>query len=476
MSVRPDSWWYRTRKLIVRRRVEAASAAVAVVALVAGSGVAVWQARTATAERDFARRQLARSQAVNELNEFLLSDAAPIGQPFTAGQVLARAEQMLERQPSGSIDARVASLVTIGRQYAIQDDDDDARRVLEQAYDLSRASSDPAVRAQAGCASGRGAGRRRHRPASGDAAARGVRRTARHRALCARLGVLPAPGRQRRALRRHPGSEHRRTSRRHERCWRRRRSRRRSSTCGSPSISQSRTAWPAVLPKRVTQFARAWDKLREHGRDDTETAGTLLNNWALARSEQPLQAEPLLRRAIAIASADGSEASVSPMLLTNMGWSLLDLGRFAEGITTAERAGEAAEKSGAGAALFRNQLLRARLYLEAGDSRRAASALDEFERTAPALVPPGTSPSRCWKSCAAASPPLRDAERRRRRASSGPCRSPTRPGRTCGCCAGASSADGRCWRCTTGAPATPSPTPNARSPSRRKRSAPWHRP
>ena len=198
-------------------------------------------------------------------------------------------------------------------------------------------------------------------------------------------GSRPAPSSGSAPIRRRAS----RTSRRRRRSSRQRRSRQRSSTCGSPWICAESYRTAGRAAEASAQFFKAWDKLREHGRDDTETAGTLLNNWALARSEQPLQAEPLLRRAIAIASADGSEASVSPMLLTNMAWSLLDLGRIAEGIATAERAGKAAEKSGAGAALFRNQLLRARLYLEAGDARRAASALDEFERTAPALVAPG---------------------------------------------------------------------------------------
>jgi serine/threonine protein kinase len=388
VSAQPDSLWYRTRKLVARRPLETALAFTTVLALVVGGGAALWQARTATAERDFARRQLARSQAINELNEFLLSDAAPVGRPLTAGQVLARAERVLERQQSGSLDTRVSSLVTIGRQYASQDDDSDALRVLEQAYALSRSVTDPSVRARAACA------------LAGVLATVGT--DARPPSLL-REAIAELPETQPFALDR-------------VFCQLQAGTVERFGAAPAASIEHVKAAQAMLATSGVTsavldlraaidlaesyrtagrggeasvEFARAWEKLREQGRDDTETAGTLLNNWALARSEQPIEAEPLLRRAIEIASADGSEASVSPMLLTNMAWTLLDLGRVSESIAVAERAGVAAGSAGAGAAIFRNQLLRARLYVEAGDIDRSAVVLDEFERRAPELVPPG---------------------------------------------------------------------------------------
>jgi serine/threonine protein kinase/tetratricopeptide (TPR) repeat protein len=388
VSVRPDSIWYRARKLAERRRWEVASAAVAVLALLAASAVAVWQARTATAERDFARRQLARAQAVNELNEFLLSDAAPVGQPFTAGQVLARAERSLARQPPGAIDARVASLVTIGQQYAVQDEDANAVRVLEQAYALSRQSGDPSVRAQAGCALAAALA-----AVGTDARPAGLLREAfaelpdsapfaLDRVFCRlRAGNVERFGATPEAALPHVEAA-------------------RDILAAAPvssAVLDQRVAMDLAESYRVAgrnaeaaaHFERAWAALQEHGRDDTETAGTLLNNWALTLREQPILAEPLLRRAIAIGSADGTEASVSPMLLNNMGFALMDLGRYGEGIAKAERAGQAAAEAGSGAVLFRNQLLRARLHVEAGDPRRAVAALEEFERTAATLVPAG---------------------------------------------------------------------------------------
>jgi hypothetical protein len=45
-------------------------------------------------------------------------------------------------------------LIAIGRQYEGQDEDANSRRVLTEAYGLSRSISDPSIRARASCALG----------------------------------------------------------------------------------------------------------------------------------------------------------------------------------------------------------------------------------------------------------------------------------------------------------------------------------
>ena len=99
------------------------------------------QARNAREERDFAFRQLSRTEAINDLNRFLLSDGAP-GKPITVNELLGRAEQIVERQ-RGDNASRVDLLIAIGRQYASLDEDTTARRLLEEAYQLSRGLSEP---------------------------------------------------------------------------------------------------------------------------------------------------------------------------------------------------------------------------------------------------------------------------------------------------------------------------------------------
>src|SRR5262249_48918278 len=90
--------------------------------------------------------------AINDLNAFLLSDAAPSGNPFTVNDLLMRAEDIVERQHGEDEASRVEILVSIGRQYSTQDEDARARRVLEEAYARSRTLSEQSTRAKAACA------------------------------------------------------------------------------------------------------------------------------------------------------------------------------------------------------------------------------------------------------------------------------------------------------------------------------------
>ena len=81
----------------------------------------------------------------------------------------------------------------------------------------------------------------------------------------------------------------------------------------------------------------AWSHL---GREDTERAGTLLNNWGLALRAlgQPREAERMFRRSVQISSADASASHVEPILWNNLARAVFDLGRLPEAIALVERA------------------------------------------------------------------------------------------------------------------------------------------
>ncbi|MGC1300419.1 MAG: hypothetical protein WA869_35780 [Alloacidobacterium sp.] len=83
IGARPETILYRAAKFARRHRTVMPFAAIAVVATAAGVVGTLVQSHTARAERDFALGQLSRAEAVNDLNEFLLFDAAPSGKPFT---------------------------------------------------------------------------------------------------------------------------------------------------------------------------------------------------------------------------------------------------------------------------------------------------------------------------------------------------------------------------------------------------------
>ena len=71
VAARPDSVWYRTRKFAARHRIEIGAAAAIVLALLAGTGIAVSQARRSAAERDRALELLRRAEATNDFSNFL---------------------------------------------------------------------------------------------------------------------------------------------------------------------------------------------------------------------------------------------------------------------------------------------------------------------------------------------------------------------------------------------------------------------
>ena len=110
ISARPDAIAYRAGKFVRRHRTVVALATMVVIATVAGIVGTLLLAWTARAQRDFAFRQLEHSEAVNDLNSFLLSDAAPSGKPFTVNELLERARHIVEAttwkpsQPSAVID------------------------------------------------------------------------------------------------------------------------------------------------------------------------------------------------------------------------------------------------------------------------------------------------------------------------------------------------------------------------------------
>src|SRR5262249_26569078 len=109
ISARPDTMAYRAAKFVRRNRTAVALAALVVVSTMAGLVGTLLQARTARQQRDYARQQrdfafgqVSRAEAINDLNAILLSDAAPLGKPFTVNHLLGRAEQIVGRQQGGN--------------------------------------------------------------------------------------------------------------------------------------------------------------------------------------------------------------------------------------------------------------------------------------------------------------------------------------------------------------------------------------
>jgi eukaryotic-like serine/threonine-protein kinase len=151
ISARPDRLAYRAAKFVRRNRTAVALSALASLAVVAGVTGTLVQARTARRQRDFAQRQLARAEGINELNRFLLSDASASNERLTVTQLLDRASEIVEHENySNDVANHVELLISIGTQYL--DDREKAASLLQEAYQLSRGLADHSIRARASCA------------------------------------------------------------------------------------------------------------------------------------------------------------------------------------------------------------------------------------------------------------------------------------------------------------------------------------
>ncbi len=407
----PDTRAYRVAKFVRRHRASVTFASLIFVALVGGLTGTITQTRRATQharleeaqrrradeaaraakqERDFALRQLSRAEAINDLNSFLLSDAAPAGKSFTVGDLLAQAERLIDQQTGGPDDDRVELLVALGRQYEQQEQHAKARELLGKAYTLSRGLPQPEVRAKAAAA-------------YGDAIANTGEYAHGEKLIeeaLAELGDAPQS-----ALARifcllrgsHVAREHGQAELGIQRALTAQRLLRESGQ-GSPLLeltvamdiaeSYRKAGW---LRQAANAFQEAFKQLSALGRGETDKAATLLNNWAVAVEVlgQPRQAERLYRQAVAIETAEGNAETVSPMLLNNLARTLIELQRYPEAVECVDRAEAKARRQGAEGVVSMCLGVRGAVCRELGQLDRAAAALREFESRWKKLFPPG---------------------------------------------------------------------------------------
>jgi serine/threonine protein kinase/tetratricopeptide (TPR) repeat protein len=408
---RPDSQAYRVAKFVRRHRAAVTFASLIVVALIAGLTGTITQARRATQharleeaqrrradeaaraanqQRDFAFRQLSRAEAINDLNWFLLSDAAPAGKPFTVGHLLAQAERVIDQQTGEPDDNRVELLIAIGQQYELQDQHAKARDLLGKAYTLSRKLSEASIRAKAAAALAVPV-------ALGGECERGE---ALIQEALSELGQAPHFVLHRVDALQHGGRVARECGHEQLGLERVRQAQKILDESGQStptlrcSLAMSLAESYRMTGRHreaVSEFAAAFQQLSALGRGNTEQAGTFLNNWAVALDTlgQQFEAEKLYRRAVEISTADGTNASVSPMLLNNLARSLNDLYRFDEAANYAQQASEKAKLAGNEHVLYMCRNVQTSIYRQLGDWNRASEALADLETQTAKLLPPG---------------------------------------------------------------------------------------
>ena len=385
---RPDSFGYRMAKFVRRNRVAVALAAVAFIGLAAGVAGIVVQDRRARAERDFALSQLVRVQQHDEFLDFLLSDAAPSGKPFTVNNLLDRARHILEKQKASS--GQIDLLEWIGADYIAQDQQAPGRSVLEHAYQLSRQSTDPSLRASGSCTLAVALARDEELTRAEALIQEGLRELpsdpqyALIRIGCLREGaeVAQQSGESGEAVHRMEAAQrvlHASPFDTNE------------TEMGTSLDLASAYSGAGQDREALSEFQRAGALISLLGRDDTETAVALYNNWALELEQigRPLDAEKIYRRVIDISRDNSSEESVSPMVLINFARVQRRLDHLAQAADYAERAYEKAVKTGDELVVNQSLLERSRIYLDQHNPSRAEAMLAQVEPRLRKMLPPG---------------------------------------------------------------------------------------
>lgn len=147
VEARPDTAGYRVSTFVRRHRVGVAAAALVLLAVVGGAGVALWQAAEARsaqtraeAEAHRANEAAARASRTVEFLEDIFAQGDPAATPGSTPvrELLARALDRVDEDLAGDPEAQASMLLALGRAYSAADLRDTAEVALERALDLRR--------------------------------------------------------------------------------------------------------------------------------------------------------------------------------------------------------------------------------------------------------------------------------------------------------------------------------------------------
>ena len=381
IKARPDTLRYRAGKFARRHRVGLFIALLALVGVAAGVAGMLLQARTARVQRDLALRQLARAERVTDLNELLLSNAAPIGKPLAVDQLLEREERVIEHERNPDAANHVELQLSLGNQYSSEDENVNALRVLNAAYRVSRDLKEPSVRAKASCV------------LAGAMVPVGElsQAEALYQEGLRELGNAPQFASERAACLLHGSEVAFRNGNSDESIARAR--------AAEQAIQRSPVQWTlqglnilvnlgTVLGdagnfrEAETIFQQASDLMTALGYDDSQKAVKLFAGWAntLYNDGRALEAQRLYRRALDISRNDETDIAVAPDLLLSYAILLRDLGPRTEAARYFALASKKALEFNDNVLTDYTELLQADMFTDAHAFDQATRQLAELEQ------------------------------------------------------------------------------------------------
>jgi eukaryotic-like serine/threonine-protein kinase len=381
IKARPDTLMYRAGKFARRHRAGLFIALLALVGVATGITGMLLQARTARIQRDLALRQLARAERVTDLNELLLSNAAPIGKPLAVDQLLEREERVIEHERNPDAANHVELQLSLGNQYSSEDENENALRVLNAAYRVSRDLKEPSVRAKASCVLA-GA-----MVPIGDLS----RAETLYQEGLRELGNAPQFASERAACLLHGSEVAYRNGNSQEAIARAR--------AAEQAIQSSPVQWNLeglnILVNLATVlgdagnfrqaeaiFQQASDLMTTLGYDDSQKAVKLFDDWAftLTYDGRELEAQRLFRRALDISRNDETNSAVAPDLSFNYAVLLNELGQRTEAARYLGLASQKAHELNDNVLADNADLLQAEMFIDRRAFAQATRQLDELEQ------------------------------------------------------------------------------------------------
>jgi len=382
----PDSFGYRVAKFVARNRVVVSASAAVLVAVLAGSVVALWQAHEAHRQRDRAVAMSERNRAVADFVETMLTEVAPPDQPIRVGDLLERSMTMLMTGDSNP-EHEAAILITLASYYLSAGDRPmRAKELLERSLELTRTSDDKELRSGVLCDNAYAAqilGRTREAQLSIE---EGLRLSANDdyaaaRCLAARAGIarasedvegMQAFGEQ--AL-----------------------ARLRASV--SPSAVDEASLLDVIAAAYADRghgdvadryFAASLAKMAEAGRGESPRAAVIRHNWAVASYDAGDYRQALINydEALRISRRWANGGQLPSFLLGNRAKALRELGQYKEALEQFDLALASARASGY--ALMRVDALvnRASTYLAMGDLAHAEETMAILKTEPESVVDP----------------------------------------------------------------------------------------
>ena len=374
IRARPDSRAYRLRKFVARNRLAVASAVAVFLALLVGAGGALWQTRVAGIERDRALVLLERSQTALDFMELMVTEAIPVDEKVSRGELLERSERIAKRALSGNPEQLALVLSTLSSHYNSHSERTKALVLTERAAELVRRSPDAALRAEIECQrgltlamSGEGTAgmqaiegwlaRPDLEPSSAAQCERYLVQIAftNGDAKAALTHALAAKQRLAQATRPLPMLE--------------------ASVLADLAYAESINGRGDLADR---DYAAALKVYKDRGREQGFSYLAILNNWAVAAidSGDIQRALVLIEEALHLSDGGADGAKPPTYVVSNHAFVLVTLGRYPQALAEAKRAFELARDAGSAQFQVRALLTQAQVHRELGDLKQAHALID----------------------------------------------------------------------------------------------------